>query len=250
MTTLPHEDWVSSISCRIPQYVSRSHILVALKRTFRRHFLTASYDGHVRLFDYAQKLVQDVPAHQGPITSVCVVPSPVSTDESVLIASASHDLTASLTRISLAPDASPSFQNLASLHLHTSPLSSISSDHTGSHLLTASWDHLIGFWDTTIPTQDEVAPTSDLASSSDRKKRRKVASEADQGRGKRKAPTTVLKSHTARVSKADFAPGSNQRAYSCGFDSTVRTWDVESGVCVDTIVRLSSFPFSGGTWIF
>ena len=216
-----------------------------------RRFLTASYDGHIRLFDYAQKLVQDVPAHQGPITSVCVVPSPKSTDESVLIASASHDLTGSLTRVSLVPDASPSSQNLASLHLHTSPLSSVSSDHTGSHLLTASWDHLIGFWDTAIPTQDEVAPTSDLVSSSDRKKRRKTASEADQGRGKRKAPTTVLKSHTARVSKADFAPGSNQRAYSCGFDSTVRTWDVESGVCVNTIVRLSSFPFfSGRIWKF
>ncbi|KAG6378008.1 hypothetical protein JVT61DRAFT_14806 [Boletus reticuloceps] len=39
----------------------------------------------------------------------------------------------------------------------------------------------------------------------------------------------------ARVSKADFAPGSNQRAYSCGFDSTVQTWDVELGVCTDTI---------------
>lgn len=154
----------------------------------------------------------------------------------MLIASASHDLTASLTRVSLAPDASPSSQTLASLHLHTSPLSSISSDHTGSHLLTASWDHLVGFWDTAIPAHDEVA-TSDPGSSSDRKKRRKIGNEVDQGRAKRKAPTTVLKSHTARVSKAAFCPGSNKRAYSCGFDSTVRTWDVESGVCTDTIVR-------------
>lgn len=201
--------------------------------------MTASYDGHVRLFDYAQKLVQDVLAHQAPISSVCVVPSTASTDEFALIASASHDLTASLTRISLGPDASPSYQILASLHLHTSPLSSVSSDHTGSHLLTASWDHLIGLWDTTIPSQDEVTSTTDLASF-DRKKRRKVASEADQRRAKRKAPATVLKSHTARVCKAVFGPGSNQRAYSCGFDSTVRTWDVESGVCIDTIVRLSS----------
>ena len=30
---------------------------------FLRHFLTGSYDGYIRLFDYAQKLVQDVPAH-------------------------------------------------------------------------------------------------------------------------------------------------------------------------------------------
>ncbi|KAG6377975.1 WD40-repeat-containing domain protein [Boletus reticuloceps] len=195
MTTLPHEDWVSSISCRISQ-----------------HFLTASYDGHIRLFDYAQKLVQDVPAHQAPVTSVCVVPSSTSTDEYVLVASGSHDLTASLTRVSLVPDVLSSSQTLASLHLHTSPLSSITSDHTGSHLLTASWDHLIGFWYTTIPTRDEVAPTSD-PTFSDRKNG----------------------SHMARVSKADFAPGSNQRAYSCGFDSTVQTWDVELGMCTDTI---------------
>ena len=200
-----------------------------------RHFLTGSYDGHIRLFDHAQQLVQDVPAHQAPITSVCVIPSPVPAEESVLVASASHDLTAVLTRISLVPDATPSSQTLASLHLHTSPLSSISSDHTGSHLLTGSWDHLIGFWDTTIPSEDEVAPVSDP--SPDRKKRRKIGNEAEHGHGRRKAPTTVLKSHTARVSKADFCPGSSKRAYSCGFDSTVRSWDVELGVCTDTIVR-------------
>ncbi|KAG9307915.1 WD40-repeat-containing domain protein [Chiua virens] len=218
VTTLPHEDWVSSISCRIS-----------------KHFLTASYDGHIRLFNYAQEPVRDISAHQAPISSVCVVPHSELTDESVLIASASHDLTASLTRVSLVPDASPSSQTLASLHLHTSPLSSVASDHTGSHLLTASWDHLIGVWDTTIPTQDEVAPTSDPASSSDRTKRRKIANGADQERAKRKGPTTVLKSHTARVSKAAFLPGSNKRAYSCGFDSTVRSWDVALGACVDTI---------------
>ncbi|KAI9461326.1 hypothetical protein HD554DRAFT_2176293 [Boletus coccyginus] len=105
------------------------------------HFLlTASYDG---LLDYAQKpVVQDVAAHQAPTTSVYVVPSLPSTDESVVIAGASHDLTASLTRVSLAPDASPPSQTIASLHLHTSPLSFVSSDHTSSRLLTASWDQV------------------------------------------------------------------------------------------------------------
>jgi ribosome biogenesis protein YTM1 len=42
------------------------------------------------------------------------------------------------------------------------------------------------------------------------------------------------------VSKALFAAGelAKGKAYSCGFDSTVRTWDVESGVCINTIVSL------------
>ncbi|KAF9220045.1 WD40 repeat-like protein [Gyrodon lividus] len=214
MTTLPHEDWVSSVSCRIPQ-----------------HFLTAAYDGHIRLFDYSQKMIRDIPAHPAPLTSVCVVPSQESIDGSVVVASASHDLTACLTRVSLEPDATSPYQALASLHLHTSPLSSISSDHTGSSLLTASWDHLIGFWDTKIPSEDEV--TAEL---SDRKKRRKIGGGSGEAEHpKRKTPTAVLKSHTARVSRALFSPSSDQKAYSCGFDSTVRMWDVESGVCTDTI---------------
>lgn len=214
--------------------------LLSLSHTDRpcsRHFLTASYDGHIRLFDHAQQLVRDVVAHQAPITRICVVPPPATADESVLVASASHDLTASLTRVSLIPDTSSPFQILASLHLHTSPLSSVAFDHTGSHLLTASWDHLVGFWDTTIPAQDEVPSAIEPVEASDRKKRRKIANGDDQAYTRRKAPTSVLKSHTARVSKAVFRPGSSAQAYSCGFDSTVRSWDVESGVCTDTIVR-------------
>lgn len=211
MSELPHEDWVSSVSCRIPQ-----------------HFLTASYDGHLRLFDYSQNLVLDASVHQSPITSVCVVPSPSSDTQSRILASSSHDLTACLTRISLNLE-SPTASTIASLHLHTSPLSSISTDASGSHLLTSSWDGLIGVWDTSVPDDHQV----NLERSDDRKKRRKTAT----ANIKRKAPIAVLKSHTARVSKALFAAGelAKGKAYSCGFDSTVRTWDVESGVCINTI---------------
>lgn len=212
MSTIPHEDWVSSVSCRISQ-----------------HILTASYDGHVRLFDYSQNCIRDISAHPVPVSSVTVVPSPDANDDSHIIATASHDLTAHLTKISLAADTPVPSQTLASLHLHTSTLSSITADSTGSTLLTASWDTLIGVWDSTIPPEDEVA-----LESGDRKKRRKVGAGNDT-RPVRKAPTTVLKSHTARVSKALFAPNSPQHAHSCGFDSTVRHWDVEMGICTNTL---------------
>jgi len=200
-------------------------------RTPCRHILTASYDGHVRLFDYSQNCIRDISAHPVPVSSVTVVPSPDANDDSHIIATASHDLTAHLTKISLAADTPVPSQTLASLHLHTSTLSSITADSTGSTLLTASWDALIGVWDSTIPPEDEVA-----LESGDRKKRRKVGASNDT-RPVRKAPSTVLKSHTARVSKALFAPNSRQHAHSCGFDSTVRHWDVEMGVCTNTLVR-------------
>ena len=59
---------------------------------------------------------------------------------------------------------------------------------------------------------------------------------------------SVLKGHTERVSKVVFAgdwsgsgSGDVGEAVSCGFDSTVRKWDIESGVCTTIIVSVSIF---------
>ncbi|KAH0833793.1 hypothetical protein J3R83DRAFT_10940 [Lanmaoa asiatica] len=65
---------------------------------YHRHFLIGAYDGHIHFFDYV------------PQSQRTRHPSPLSTGGSVLIASASRDLTACLARISLVPDASPSSQ--------------------------------------------------------------------------------------------------------------------------------------------
>jgi ribosome biogenesis protein YTM1 len=199
-----------------------------------RHFLSASYDGHIRIFNYSQNLLSSHPAHSAPITSLCLVPSPTDSEtDTHLIATASHDLTAQLTRFSLSSEDVRQPKALATLHLHTAPLSSVASDSEGQRLLTSSWDGLIGLWDTAIPTEDEVP--IDRLEGGDRKKRRKVTNDAS--RPKRKAPVTVLKSHTARVSRVIFGKdGSGKVAHSCGFDSTVRTWDVENGLCTHTIV--------------
>ncbi|KIP02570.1 hypothetical protein PHLGIDRAFT_78957 [Phlebiopsis gigantea 11061_1 CR5-6] len=220
MTSLPHEDWVSSVSCQEPG-----------------HFLTASYDGNLRLFDYSQKLLQTIPVHVAPITSAVFVQGYQSDDaDTRLVATASHDLTARLTEITVTQADPSSSKALASLHLHTAPLTSISS--SGTHLLTASADGLIGLWDTSIPINDEV-PAEEIPS--ERRKRRKLDGDLE-SRPKRKAPTSVLKSHTARVSKAIFARDGGKSAVSAGFDSTVRTWDIENGVCTNTITA-SAKPF-------
>jgi ribosome biogenesis protein YTM1 len=152
-----------------------------------------------------------------------------------LVLTGSHDLSATLTRLTLNPDTqSAAFAPLATLHLHTAPLASVAGSRSGRTLLTGGWDGLIGVWSADVPGEDEV-PAPDAGAP--RSKRRRVA-RAD-GSVKRKAPAGVLKSHTARVSRVLFGPSAHAQdvAYSCGLDSTVRVWDVENGVCTHTIVR-------------
>ncbi|KAF5328371.1 hypothetical protein D9619_013242 [Psilocybe cf. subviscida] len=220
MTQFPHEDWVSAVSCEI-----------------EGHFITASYDGQLRAFDYSKNLLSTTAAHTAPITSLSIVSHEAST---YTVATSSQDLTAQLMQIDLT-SSSPA-QVLTSLHLHTAPVASVSSNSAGTHLLTVSWDGLIGLWDTTVPTEDEVPEP--VLNERDRKKRRKIEA-GSTSKPRRKAPLMVLKSHTARVSKALFAHDAG-KAYSCGFDSTVRTWDTEHGVCENTI-NASEKPFTDFT---
>jgi ribosome biogenesis protein len=131
-----------------------------------RNILAGSYDSNVRIFDASQKPLHTVTGHTAPVTSVCWV------GEERIIASASHDRTVRLVRVPEVHDGAPT--TLASLHLHTAPVSSVVSDRQGMRLLTASWDTFIGVWSTSIPEADEVAMEH---TTEDRKKRRRVAEE-------------------------------------------------------------------------
>ncbi|KZP02470.1 WD40 repeat-like protein [Athelia psychrophila] len=214
MSAMPSEDWVSSVCAQVPG-----------------HFLTASYDGQIRAFSHSQTLTASKQAHSAPISAMTLVPSPASPvdADTILLATASHDLSARLTRFPISSTSKA--VSVASLHLHSAPLSAITASPTGTHLLTASWDALVGVWDTAVPTAHEV-PLPAVPTSGPGSKRRKIDTEDT---AMRKAPLAVLKGHTARVSAAIFAASSSASAYSAGFDGTLRTWDVASGVCTHTL---------------
>ncbi|CAE6409635.1 unnamed protein product [Rhizoctonia solani] len=208
------EDWMTSISCHHKSF-----------------FLTSSYDGCVRVHDSTQQPIATILSHNAPVTSTCWVPEQFdsSLDHEKIIASSSLDHTLHLNRLSSLSN--PSWTTLASLHLHTAPVASVTSSPDGKYLISAGWDGLVGFWSTTIPEQDEVPEVEEVLG---RRKRRKVNDQPSNA--VRKGPAAVLKSHMARVSKAIFDPlDENKRAYSCGWDNTIRSWDVESGVCINTV---------------
>ncbi|KAJ1301329.1 hypothetical protein OPQ81_003730 [Rhizoctonia solani] len=206
------DDWMTSISCQ--------------RKGF---FLTSSYDGCVRVHDSTQQPIATILSHNAPVTSACWVTEKfdTSSDRENLVATSSLDHTIHLNQLSSLGN--PSWTTLASLHLHTAPVSSVSASTDGQYLVSAGWDGLVGIWSTGIPEQDEVPEAEEVLG---RKKRRKVHDQSS--RAVRKGPVVVLKSHMARVSKAVF-DDDNKKAYSCGWDNTVRSWDVESGVCLNTV---------------
>ena len=185
-----------------------------------------------------KEVVHTVSGHKAPVSGACWIPDSSSFDQMHLIASASYDTTARITSIA---EASPI--PLASLHLHSAAVSSITANSSGTHLLTAGWDKLVGLWTTDTPPEDEV-PAPVFSTLEPQRKRRKMANSemlngADDS-AKRKAPVSVLKSHTGRVSRALFSPSDNKEAYSVGWDCTLRSWDLEIGVCTSTAVGENS----------
>ncbi len=206
---------------------------------WHRYFLTGSYDSTVRLYNDKQELLQTVSGHSAPVSSIGIIPR-ASNESHQLIASASYDTTARITSVPLDiqdPENPQLSKTMSSLHLHTSTISSIACDASGQHLLTGGWDTLIGIWTTEIPESDEVDEPLYGAPDGDRsKKRRKVR--RDVNGPVRKAPQSVMKSHTGRISSIAWSPLNSEPgvAYSCGWDFTVRGWDIEAGVCTSTLV--------------
>jgi len=218
-SSIDQDDWVSAVSCQLPS-----------------RLISASYDGSLKVHTYSKTQVQCLPVHTAPITSACIVGTQEYTEahDSCLIATGSQDMTAVLTRLSLQEEPGTS-ETLASLHLHTAPVSAVDSDPSGSMLLTASWDNLIGLWDASIPEVDDVVAVDTMVEKRNRK-RRKTDSHV-----RKKAPLEVLRSHTHRVSQIKFT--TDKSAISCGWDSTIRTWDLTTAVCDGTLTAVEK-PFT------
>ena len=153
-----------------------------------------SYDSTVKVYDSSQRLVHTIGGHSGPVTSArWITPNLAAySGGAKKLVTGSHDGTAMIVEIpsSEGPLNEPSPTRLASLHLHSGPISSVVANQAGTHILTAGWDALLGVFSTEVPEEDEVPEDASLLP---RKKRRKVAEK--ENRPKRKVhhqPDTLL----------------------------------------------------------
>ncbi|KZO99207.1 WD40 repeat-like protein [Calocera viscosa TUFC12733] len=218
--SIPQEDWVSAVSLSLPD-----------------HILSGAYDNTVRIYTEGQELLHTLSSHSGPITAVTAFPTPAqyAIGEGNIILSSSQDRTVHMHHLpspSLLPtsasaaDAGPRL--LTTLHTSPAQVSSVAPSPSGQHIVTATWDGLLGLFTSTLPTSHEL-PADDEPDIS-RKKRRKLAptSSAEETEVFRKAPTLLLRGHTSKVSRAIWDPD-GLSIFSAGWDYTVRQWDAQTG---------------------
>ncbi|KAF2863538.1 WD domain, G-beta repeat-containing protein [Piedraia hortae CBS 480.64] len=169
--------------------------------------LSGSYDGLVRVWNEVNEIVAMGEGHLGPVKAArfaegCVV-------------SGGMDRTVRVWAKGLRP--------VMELYGHHGPVESVAV--RGSKVLSASADGRVGVWSTSstaLPeASDELVPVAN--------KRRRLSVAENQ-----KGPLDMLEGHHAQVSDVCFDEGDPTVAYSTSWDHCVKTWDLTTGMCVDT----------------
>ncbi|SMN20547.1 similar to Saccharomyces cerevisiae YOR272W YTM1 Constituent of 66S pre-ribosomal particles [Maudiozyma saulgeensis] len=232
LSSFSNEDWISSIDVtsgvEVPQ----------------RSIITGSYDGIVRTWNLSGQVEKMYSGHSAPIRAVKFV-------SNTRIVSAGNDRTLRIWKTKNSPvgsinggeDADDELsveegKTLAILEGHSAPVVSLDVSTETSRIISASYDKSIGLWSTDYKAMNAVDPMEELNKSTNNKvstaakKRRKLA--LKDGSIRRRAPLSLLESHTAPVEQAIFDLNDNTVGYSVSQDHTIKTWDLVTARCVDT----------------
>lgn len=204
-------------------------------------FLTGCYNATVSLFSTTGQRQATITGHSQPVLSTCWLG-----DSEDLIASGGMDRIIRVNRLSspAALDATTieEPQRTAALTyllpLHSQPVSSVRSSSlpsTAPRLLSAGWDGLVALWSLSSAYEGATAGEEEVRA----KKKRKTAARPDETGAKKLAAVHVLQGHTGQVARAVFDREEVRKAYSAGWDHSVRTWDLEAGSQLSTRVRSS-----------
>ena len=230
-TTLPHDDWVSSVDG------TPDGLLVS-----------GSYDSAVRLWTGNIAPTATLTGHQDAVRSVCVVPESSSSSSSdgesasalalgrssvVRVASASQDETVRLwTLDSTTPSSSPS--NLAVIDClvclgHTGAVDCVVAQPTGHMLASGSWDRTVRLWSTN-PDPEDVTVTPLLNPAPKRRRRQQARAKKERTVSR---PLVTLSGSTGAVHAVSWP--TLDVLYSGGEDHCVRVWDVTMGTITRTM---------------
>lgn len=235
----------------------------------QRLFLTSSYDSRLRIFTSSSSasgpsssaapiITLSAGAISGGLTSCSwLTPAPSAASDAPvdwLAAGAMDGITRlwSVPHVDasyvLAPGAQPlQATSLMELHHHESPVSSIQASVDGQYILSAGWDSTLAVFPVHHQPEahDPSVPVPRQLSNRQTKRRKvdpRLADEEDDADvskgGWRVAPEAVLRGHQARVGAAmwDKSQSDGGKVWSCGWDGSVRGWDVE--LQVNSVVKV------------
>ncbi|CAK7242973.1 MAG: ribosome bioproteinsis protein ytm1 [Sporothrix thermara] len=229
-----HDDWVSSVD-------------VSDKR-----LLSGSYDGIVRLWNAAGRVVATSPGGALGHTAAVKAARFVTATH---IASAGLDRTVRIWKYGAgaageeeedevmegggdseaAPPAAV-LKPLLELYGHKGSVDSLAADATSKRVLSASVDGAVGLWSIS-KSSAPAAPESLLpgASAAVPNKKRKVTSEVP-----RRGALTLVQAHKSAATAAVFDPRDRTVAYSAGQDHALCTLDLTTGQVVSTVATSHS----------
>ena len=210
-----------------------------------KHIISGSYDGIVRTWDLSGNVQKQYSGHSGPIRAVKYISNTrlvsAGNDRTLRLWKTKND-NLKLTSQQQAQEDDDDEVNiedgktLAILEGHKAPVVSIDvSDN--SRILSASYDNSIGFWSIIYKEMTVVDPLEDINNPNNKistaaRKRRKLTMK--DGTIRRRAPLSLLESHTAPVEQVIFDSTDNTVGYSVSQDHTIKTWDLVTARCIDT----------------
>jgi ribosome biogenesis protein len=220
VASFQHDDWVSAVDVLSGAQTSHGNPRI----------LSASYDGHLRVWNTSSQVLATSPAKSaGGHSSFVKDAKFVSYTH---LASAGFDRVLRVWKYDEEADAlSATITPHLELYGHTSCIDSIATHAPTHRLLTASADHSIGLWSTR--KSDAPAAPDDLVPKTVREngKRRKLNPPVSVSQ---RGPLSMLRQHTQQVSGVIFDSKDSTVAYSTSWDQTMRTWDLVTSSVVDT----------------
>jgi len=215
-----HDDWVSSVdvlsaTSRAAQWGGERY-----DGTSQR-ILSGSYDGLLRMWDMSNEIVATGHGHTAPVKDAKLM-SPTQ------VASSGVDRTVRIWKFTDGgPGDSGSLTPTLELYGHKASVDKLAVHDPSARILSASADHRIGIWTTTAA---ELPPAPEALLSIANKRRKLSSTKSIPQRG----PLSLLEGHQSQVADVCFDERDRTVAYSCSWDHSVKTWDLTTGMCVDT----------------
>ncbi|KAG7193648.1 ribosome biogenesis protein ytm1 [Scheffersomyces spartinae] len=195
--------------------------------------ISGGYDGIVRTYNMSGQITKQLAGHSGSIKNVKFI-------SDTRIVTSGNDRQLRLWKVkgenASVIDNEEDVENgrtLAILEGHKAPAVNLAVQ--GDRILSAGYDHVVGFWSTNYKEMAAIEFNKDdeeskLSTAS--KKRRKLAIQDSTIR--RRSPLAMFEGHNQPVEGVIFDGKDSTVGYSCSQDHTVKTWDLVTGKNVDT----------------